>query len=284
MIDRTMNKLGFAIAVCVLLCSLPVFSQNDTASFVAGKWSSETIADGIVLKQCHFDNGELFGSNQFISVLEVAPSRRIDIVADTILRKTTDFASSVMAVAAVNGSFFNMKYPYNSVDYLRMDGSVRADNVKSSTNIRQRHQLGAIATFAGELYVLKADALWSWEKYIQSEDVLTSGPLLICDDTMEPMIDDSFYTTRHPRTSVGKRIDGTVLLVVVDGRNIEAAGMSLAELQSVMKWLGCIDAINLDGGGSSTMVVKGLIVNHPTDNKLFDAGGERSVANAVVVR
>jgi exopolysaccharide biosynthesis protein len=51
-----------------------------------------------------------------------------------------------------------------------------------------------------------------------------------------------------------------------------------------MSWLGCRDALNLDGGGSSTMVFDGNIVNHPSDNKKFDHQGERVVANAIVVR
>ncbi|MCR5710669.1 MAG: phosphodiester glycosidase family protein, partial [Bacteroidales bacterium] len=47
--------------------------------------------------------------------------------------------------------------------------------------------------------------------------------------------------------------------------------------------LGCRDAINLDGGGSTTMVVSGRIVNHPCDNRKFDPAGERSVANAICI-
>jgi exopolysaccharide biosynthesis protein len=54
-----------------------------------------------------------------------------------------------------------------------------------------------------------------------------------------------------------------------------------------MKWLSCVDALNLDGGGSSTMVIRGQpnngVVNYPSDNKKFDHEGEREVANALVV-
>ena len=94
---------------------------------------------------------------------------------------------------------------------------------------------------------------------------------------------DKFNTNRHPRTAVGRRPDGTVLLVVADGRNAQAAGLSMSELQQVMAALGCRDAVNLDGGGSTTMVVRGQVVNHPSDNKQFDPAGERVVANAIVV-
>jgi exopolysaccharide biosynthesis protein len=63
--------------------------------------------------------------------------------------------------------------------------------------------------------------------------------------------------------------------------------MSLPELTDVLKWLNGKDALNLDGGGSSTLYVKGAgengIVNYPTDNKQFDHEGERPVANAILI-
>lgn len=97
----------------------------------------------------------------------------------------------------------------------------------------------------------------------------------------------SFYTARHPRTAVGKKSDGTVILLTADGRSTQAAGLSLTELQKIMKWLGARYAINLDGGGSTTMYVAGGsdngVVNHPSDNKLFDNMGQRKVANAILV-
>jgi exopolysaccharide biosynthesis protein len=63
--------------------------------------------------------------------------------------------------------------------------------------------------------------------------------------------------------------------------------MSIPELQHLLKWLGCRDAINLDGGGSTTMYVKGQpeegVVNFPSDNKKWDHEGQREVANAIVI-
>ena len=114
--------------------------------------------------------------------------------------------------------------------------------------------------------------------------MVTTGPVLLIGGELEPIVANDFNTRRNPRTAVGRRPDGTVLLVVADGRNQEAAGLTMPELQLVMKALGCADAINLDGGGSTAMVVRGVVVNHPSDNRRFDAAGERSVANAVVVR
>ncbi|HEX7247053.1 MAG TPA: phosphodiester glycosidase family protein [Actinomycetota bacterium] len=87
------------------------------------------------------------------------------------------------------------------------------------------------------------------------------------------------FCRRHPRTGVGVTADGSVLLVVVDGRSERSVGMSLVELGRTFVSLGAVEALNLDGGGSSAMWIKGSgIVNRPSD-----PGGERAVVNAMVV-
>jgi hypothetical protein len=89
----------------------------------------------------------------------------------------------------------------------------------------------------------------------------------------------SFATTRHPRTALGWREDGTLLLVVVDGRQPGySEGMSLFELTELFRALGAVEALNLDGGGSTTLVVAGAVANRPSDRE-----GEREVANAVLL-
>lgn len=88
-----------------------------------------------------------------------------------------------------------------------------------------------------------------------------------------------FAEHRHPRTAVGISADGsTVILAVVDGRTKKSIGVSLPELADLMLKFGAYDAINLDGGGSSTMAIEGRVVNSPSD-----AAGERPVSDALVV-
>lgn len=88
---------------------------------------------------------------------------------------------------------------------------------------------------------------------------------------------ESFARTRHPRTAAGVTADGRYLLVVVDGRQALSRGASLAELTDIMKGLGAVEAMNLDGGGSSTLSVRGLVVNSPSD------GAARRVSDGLVV-
>jgi hypothetical protein len=84
---------------------------------------------------------------------------------------------------------------------------------------------------------------------------------------------------RHPRTAVGYSRDGaTLLLVAVDGRSTKSVGMTLVELAALMRRAGAWDALNFDGGGSTTMVLDGTLVNVPSDST-----GERAVGSALLV-
>jgi exopolysaccharide biosynthesis protein len=83
---------------------------------------------------------------------------------------------------------------------------------------------------------------------------------------------------RNPRTAVGLTQDGRLLLVIVDGRYRISRGMTMDELARFMLRQGAVEAMNLDGGGSSTLVAEGRVVNRPSD------GFEREVSSAIVVR
>lgn len=89
---------------------------------------------------------------------------------------------------------------------------------------------------------------------------------------------ESLYRQRHPRTAIGWRADGKLILVVVDGRQAQSVGMTMVELAGLMLELGCVEAMNLDGGGSTAMVVKNKVVNRPSD-----ATGERAVSDALMI-
>ena len=107
--------------------------------------------------------------------------------------------------------------------------------------------------------------------------VVGGGPLLVEKGVVnvrsreESMASDIAYG-RAPRTGVGVKADGTVLLMVVDGRSQYSAGMSLKEFATYLKRFGAVSAVNLDGGGSSEMVLDGRIMNRPSD------GSERPVS------
>ncbi len=131
---------------------------------------------------------------------------------------------------------------------------------------------------------LKSHALLHPSPPFVPEFILGGGPRLVRDGRPAAASDTGIYpegfaAARHPRTAVGVRTDGCILLVTVDGRQPEmSVGMTIAELASLLIELGAVEAVNLDGGGSTAMVVRGRVVNSPSD-----LTGERAVGDALLV-
>ena len=110
-----------------------------------------------------------------------------------------------------------------------------------------------------------------------AETVVSGGPLLVEHGRVhvrvaEEKIPADIAKGRAPRTALGIKKDGTLLMVVVDGRSNNSAGLTLTELATYMLRLGAREAVNFDGGGSSVMAINGQVVNKPSD------GRERSVS------
>jgi hypothetical protein len=121
--------------------------------------------------------------------------------------------------------------------------------------------------------------------------VVNGGPLLVRDGQEEitqrrdgfvhpddPSFAYGFVLQRNPRTFAGVDARGRTVLVTVDGRSTDDLGLSVPETADVARSLGLVDAVNLDGGGSTTMVLHGQVISHPSD-----ATGERPVGDALLV-
>ena len=118
----------------------------------------------------------------------------------------------------------------------------------------------------------------------QATSIIGGGPQLIRNGRVEitnaaEKILPSFVSDGHPRTAIAKLKSGQILLLTVDGRQPgESIGMSLNMLADLLIEFGALEAINLDGGGSTTMVIRNKLVNKPSD-----ATGERPVSDAILV-
>jgi hypothetical protein len=125
----------------------------------------------------------------------------------------------------------------------------------------------------------------------KAETIVNGGPQLVRDGRDEitqardgfvhpgdPSFAYGFVVKRNPRTFAGVDAQGRTVLVTVDGRTTSDLGLSIPETADVARSLGLVDAMNLDGGGSTAMAVNGALVTHPSD-----AAGERPVGDAIVV-
>lgn len=302
----------YILLLYTLLISVKLFAQTDSLALVHAQWSSKELAQKVIWKTLRFSNKELFGANQNISLIELpATDKNVQLIVahSDSLETTSQQAQKWHALAGINGSFFQMRGadPDNHADlksvpklepskldhnrshvYLRENNQLIAKNDPGKSTVRQRSQQGTIAITGNAVSILKADtANFDWENNIPAKYILTSGPLMMLAGKKLPIPNDAFCNKRHPRTALAKKADGTIVLFVVDGRFAEAEGMSIPELQQTLSWLGCTDAINLDGGGSTAMYIKGQpdngVVNYPSDNKKFDHAGEREVANTLLL-
>lgn len=144
-------------------------------------------------------------------------------------------------------------------------------NLRSGTRVKLNLNLSPVEA-------TQADA---WKK---ATSVIGGGPQLIKDGRVEitnaaEKILPSFVSDVHPRTAIAKLRSGEILLVTVDGRQPgHSTGMSLTMLAELLIEFGAVDAINLDGGGSTAMVIRNKLVNKPSD-----ATGERPVSDAILV-
>ena len=187
------------------------------------------------------------------------------------------------AFAGINGSFFNMS-ELTAVTLVKDDGFIVGRNV----SIDPTRANGAVVLNPESVDFAACDTT---DTFDLDWEVMTSGPMLFDGEqtfTYGEERDDyaSFFGKRHPRSLMGKDADGGVWMVVVDGRFPgEAEGMSIDELTELARSLGLTEALNLDGGGSSTLwVLPAGVLNHPCDNRRFDHVGQRIVPNAIVVR
>ena len=115
--------------------------------------------------------------------------------------------------------------------------------------------------------IAKQNFLWAFE----------FGPLLIVNGEKTEFT--PYSGGLAPRTAIGQTAEGHILLVVVDGRQISSIGATFLDLQDILYEQGAVNAINLDGGSSSTMVYRGTVVNSPSEGD-----SERLLPNAIVFR
>lgn len=264
-----------ALALCVAICA---FCQE---------WNWTDIDKDV--QTCTYQ-GQLFGQNQSISVVRYKASRyRTDIVNDPGLSGsapatvTSELGARHNGIGAVNGSYFNTSL-FTPVTFVKDDGVVEQSSTASNETFRTD---GIVAVKGRHKVVIEPCDASSYEKAtLRYREVLASGPILLQDG--KPVRDswpsDSFYN-RNPRTIMGTTSDGWVYLIVVDGRFNEAYGATIPVAVQIAQLFGLEDAINLDGGGSSTLWTKANgVISHPCDNNRFDHNGERKVPNAIVFR
>ena len=271
----------------IYLLSIFVFLPEYSFSQVFNKVKVEKIQAGIKLD--HWSGTHEKWGSQYILILKAKyPKYRLDLAfAKDSLIKTSSFAKQSNALAAINGGFFDMKAG-GSVSFLVSDGTVIHENKPNVLSVDNEMGANALVIYEnGKSEILPTEGANRIPMLKNVEDALVTGPLLLNNSQINNLQKRPFNDLKHPRSAIciGKK---EIWLIAVDGRHKEATGLNLNELSQFLLTCGCQHAINLDGGGSTTLFLNtnkfNGIVNHPSDNKKFDSEGERSVANILFIR
>lgn len=222
----------------------------------------------------------IFGNPDFFGTLRAgAVSTKIDAVnqlrrGNNLVVFTPEYSRSTMTsepgieLVLVKGKIVGIH---------KQDALIPPDGVVVSAGGDKALELAALRLGQTVALDYSIDRPWNTIKH-----AVCGGPRLMEDGKVsingkEEKFDNSIINGRHPRTAVAVTFDGDLLLIVVDGRSKRNAGMKLDELATYLKNLGARHAINLDGGGSSSMIIKGKTVNSPSD------GCERRISNGILI-
>ncbi len=290
-----MKKHLFILSFLLGLCP-NIFGQTaeDAVAIQNIVWQEKEIQPGIKLRKCEKVN--IFNYPQCISIIEVDTAvAKVDFKIDYSnagFHPVSVFGRRNKAIAAINGTYFmttgaSMYTPWH---FIKIDGKKISSTV---TNEFSTRATGVFTVTDG-----KADiSFWNQDKEAteagNASYALVCGPLLL-DDGQDSEIWQpdptntsglSFIGT-NPRSCVGMTGDGRVMIMTIDGRQPgRAYGMTMNQLQFFARQLGCTDAMNLDGGGSSALYVDGEpnngIVNVPIDENI--PGKERNVGNILYI-
>ena len=227
--------------------ALNEYRQNDTAIYIA----DVTVSSADYLKTAFAEN--TYGRN--------------------LTKKTSEIAENAGAILAINGDYYGAR----ESGYVIRNGVLYRETVSAGTE--------DLVVYTDGSFEIINESDVSAEQLLENGawNVLSFGPALIIDGEISVTTKDEGgkAKTDNPRTAIGIIDDLHYVLVVSDGRTEESEGLTLFELAEFMQELGVKTAYNLDGGGSSTMVFNGNVINNPTTSgKTIE---ERSVSDIVYI-
>ena len=188
--------------------------------------------------------------------------------------KTSSIAQEVGAILAINGDY----YGFRDSGYVMRNGYLYRSTAASSS------QEDLVIYEDGTFDIIDESDVTAEElQAAGAVQIYSFGPGLVEDSELSVTESQevSQSMTSNPRTAIGMIEKGHYVMVVSDGRTSESEGLTLYQLARVMQDLGCSEAYNLDGGGSTTMYFNGQVINNPTTTGRSIK--ERSVSDIIYI-
>ena len=288
-------------AVCALgACSEGVSAQVNAVEQSGTVQTERSIADGVTYRL--IERSEPVAQHVHILTLDLDKVRLEVTPGDTskgrefVARTPSAYVSEFDLIAGVNGGYFTPfkggsrggedYYPHAG-EAVDVSGASISNEVEASpVELDEDERVNAVICIEGASVGIRDGQVCE----AGIDYAMAAGPRLLAGGSTRAFDDFGlrYANDRHPRTAVGLSEDGrTAWLVVVDGRQKEfSEGASLSELTAIFRDLGAVDAINLDGGGSTAMAVREdgevKVVNSPIHTHV--PGRERPSANQLGVR
>ena len=241
----------------------------------------------------------LFDAPQCITVIRFSQEKfRLFPHQPSELTPTSVQSKEQRALVSINACYWDVKVDKPET-YVKCGGEVLWHTLKQTTP----RVNGLFKIYDNHAEVVLSNNYPDYKGEVEDcNDVIASGPVLI--DDGKPYYYEqgyvekaqaspgkripfyTFFTNRHPRSVVGTNKQGDIIFLVVDGRHQGwAGGATIDEMTKICSWLGMHEALNLDGGGSSTIWSKKYgVMNYPSDNRTYDHNGERKVSSTLLVK
>ena len=296
----SLSFVNVTLVLLVMLFSYAIFSSDTMAQTIEWRNISEqySLPDGIQLYEGTRSSPAL--KAWYIEVdMKVATIGLVPYLAENGTETVTEFSKRIGAIAAINGGYFGGNSSYSTVV---QPGQVLSRNVGSLNRNNRSYPVIRSAFSIAKNRDMTVDWIYHFGstpddiyRFNQpmgytngSSDLplaapnkntgeafdmymgIGGGPILVKGDSIHVSYNEEIFwgsgvglSNRDPRTAVGYTADGRAILLVTDGRQVASQGFSLPEMAQVMIDLGCTEAINLDGGGSSQMAVTNQLINRP---------------------
>ncbi len=227
------------------------------------------------------------GEPRSINIVSIPPSefKNLHFTYPAGMKNTSTQCNEAGALVGINGQYFDNSTGGTGLarDFLKIDGTVATPGAD-----------GRSVTFASGAFVFSEDMADiksvsgnEGARELTDKNVMVCGPLLIDNGKYGYLsLNSTHNTDTHPRTAVAVTESGHVLLVTIDGRFPgQAVGMPTPLMQEFFTLLGARSALNLDGGGSTTMFIRGRgMVNHACDGSSWDNPRERAVNSIIYLK
>ena len=289
-----MKRITSLLLIMIMLFNMvPAALAADSSSVMTQPLEAVELYNGLAYGEQTVKNDAGNPVNTYVMTVDLSEDSSLTIAAgvpndvDELTAGLVQTTSGQAVAAQQNGK--NVLAAVNADFFHRTDSTqIQPNSITIKNGVQLSEYYTGETTERQHFFGIKKDGtavLGDYEVYQTVKDELYQavggGEWILKDGvvTNERVVD----TTRHPRTSVGIKADGSVILMVADGRTNDSDGFTYGELGQYMKDLGAVNAINLDGGGSSSAVVKNNetyafeVMNYPSD------GPEREVGNTLLV-